>query len=494
MLAAASAPSSAGPHYVNSTSTQRLGASFRDPSGFVFSRRAVVYRQVNASYRAQYERFIDSGLYAELTTAGMLLSHEGSDEPLADVSVGWKVLRPEQLEFISQPYEWCFSQLRDAALLTLDIQTRALQRGMTLKDASAYNVQFHHGRPVLIDTLSFEEWVDGTPWTGYRQFCRHFLAPLALMARRDVRLGQLSRVHLDGIPLDLASSLLPRRSWFRLGLAAHLHLHARSESSFAPTDTEVSASARRLARVSLRGLLALIAGLRRTIAGLRWDAQGTEWADYYAATSYSDAAMGAKRDLVASCLASVQPRTVWDLGANTGQFSRLAVDAGAFTVAFDIDPAAVERHYLTTRRASGTGPLPLVLDLANPSPAIGWAHEERQSLLQRGPADCVMALALIHHLCIGNNVPFEFLARFLAGVGRHLIIEFVPKSDAQVVRLLRGRADIFHHYDRASFETAFAGFFEIVRSEAVAGTERVIYLMRRRTGTGANTDAATQET
>ena len=453
-------------------------ASFRDPAGFIFSRDGVVHRQVNAAGAADYDRLMGSGLHAELVSRGWLVAHEEVDAPpFADGA--HRVLRPARVDFISYPYEWCFSELQDAALLTLDTQLLALEHGMSLKDASAYNVQFAGGRPLLIDTLSFEAYQEGRPWVAYRQFCQHFLAPLALMAKVDVRLSQLLRSCIDGIPLDLASKLLPGATRFNLGLLMHLHLHARTQRAHAATDDGGTASASRAksVNVSRNGLVGLLQGLRSTVAKLSWQPAGTEWGDYYQATNYDQDAFAAKQQLVASFLAAVSPRTVWDLGANTGVFSRIASRAGADTVAFDIDPAAVEHNYRQARSEGGAQPLPLLLDLTNPSPGLGWAGSERDSLEGRGPADCVMALALIHHIAISNNVPLANVARYLSRLCRHLVIEFVPKADSQVRRLLASREDIFGNYDQAGFEAAFGTCFTIQRSEPVHGSERTLYLM-----------------
>ncbi len=457
-------------------------ASFRDPAGFVFSRDGVLYRQVNAAGAGDYDRLMASGLYAALVERGWLVAHEEADVP-ACTAGAHKVLRPERIGFISYPYEWCFSQLQDAALLTLDAQLLALEHGMSLKDASAYNVQFRGGRPVLIDTLSFEAYAEGRPWVAYRQFCQHFLAPLALMAKVDVRLSQLLRSFIDGIPLDLASRLLPGASRFNFGLLAHVHLHARTQRAHAATDDggEASATRARSVQVSRNGLVGLLQGLRSTVAKLAWQPAGTEWGDYYQATNYDEAAFRAKQELVGSFLAQAAPRSVWDLGANTGVFSRIASGQGADTVAWDIDPAAVERNYRQARGEGARAPLPLLLDLTNPSPGLGWAGGERDSLAARGPVDCVMALALVHHIAISNNVPLANIAAYLARLGRKLIIEFVPKADSQVRRLLASREDIFGNYDAQGFEAAFSTVFDIERVEPVHGSERTLYLMTRKT-------------
>ena len=249
------------------------------------------------------------------------------------------------MPFISYPYEWSFSQLKDAALLTLKIQKIALEHGMSLKDASAYNIQFVKGKPLLIDTLSFEKYAEGRPWVAYRQFCQHFLAPLALMARRDVRLNQLSRIFLDGIPLDLASRLLPVGTRFKFSLLSHIHLHARSQKHY--QDKPVKTSERKLSRFSF---LALIDSLESAVASLRWQPRGTEWAEYYDHTNYSDSAIDFKLKCVDDFLKALNPRHVWDIGANTGLFSRLASARHIPTVSLDIDPAAVEKNYRQCRQ------------------------------------------------------------------------------------------------------------------------------------------------
>ncbi|MFZ2235501.1 MAG: hypothetical protein WAV67_03890, partial [Dokdonella sp.] len=324
-------------------------------------------------------------------------------------------------------------------------------------------------------TLSFESYNEGLPWVAYRQFCQHFLAPLALMARTDIRLNQLLRTNIDGVPLDLASKLLPRSTRWRLGLAMHIHWHARSQQAHSSTE---GAQPKRSVKVSRVGLVGLLQSLRSITEKLSWDPAGTEWGEYYQATNYSDTAFDHKQKLVSEYLASISPKRVWDLGANTGVFSRIASSGGASTVAFDIDPAAVESNYRQAKRDAGPQPLPLLLDLTNPSPGLGWSGTERDSLVSRGPVDCAMALALIHHLAISNNVPLVKVAEFMSQVCEHLIIEFVPKADSQVKRLLSAREDVFDEYDQGHFEAAFSKYFHILRAESVQGTERTLYLLQ----------------
>jgi hypothetical protein len=454
-----------------------VGASFRDPAGFVFEKDGRLFRQVNRVFADDFDAFVSSGLCRRLVDDGLLIPHVDAAPGAVSSpapALAHRILEPERVGFVSYPYEWCFSQLQDAALATLSIQNTALEHGFSLRDASAFNIQFHRGRPLLIDTLSFERYREGEPWVAYRQFCQHFLAPLALAAHVDARLSLLLRQFIDGIPLELAASMLPFRTRLSPPLFIHVHLHARSQRRFASTTT---VKKRRVSALALRGLVDSLAG---AVRGLRWTPAGTEWGDYYADTNYSDDARRRKLEVVREFVARVQPSRVWDLGANTGEFSRIASNSGIATVAFDVDPAAVEKNYRQARAHNETNILPLVMDLTNPSPALGWDHDERSSLAERGPADLVFSLALLHHLAISNNVPLDRIARFFSRLGTALVVEFVPKSDSQVRRLLATRADVFPNYERAGFEAAFAPYFETLETRSVADSERVLYLMRRR--------------
>ena len=461
----------------SSRTSDRVHASFRDPSGFLFRRDGILYRQINQSYRENYETLIASGLYQKLVKKRALLAHGEVDVPAFEPSFAYKVIQPRELEFISYPYEWSFCQLKDAALLTLSIQKQAFAAGMVLKDGSAYNIQFDlaTGKPVLIDTLSFERY-SGGPWVAYRQFCQHFLVPLALMAHKDVRLNQLMRVYIDGIPLELGSKLLPGKTRLNFGLAAHIHAHAVAQRQYAGKKVEAQTQARHMNQNSFLGLMD---SLEKTVQALSWNPTGTEWGDYTDHTNYSAAAMTHKKRLVESFLKEIAPELVWDLGANTGEFSRLASQRGIPTIAFDMDPGAVEHNYSRVKAQKETHLLPLLLDLTNPSPSLGWSHQERDSLLDRGPAGAVFALALIHHLVIGNNVPLAALADFFAQLSRWLVIEFVPKSDSQVQRLLASRVDIFPEYNPDDFEAIFSTRFKIYRKTALDQSERILYWMER---------------
>lgn len=474
-----------------------LPASFRDPSGRLYVENGVLYRSVYRRYREHYDALMDSGLYQALTDQGWMVPHTEVAKPTPAGEDLYKVLRPEKIPFVSYPYEWCFSQLKDAALVTLKIQKRALDCGMSLKDASAYNIQFRSGGPVLIDTLSFERYEAGRPWVAYRQFCQHFLAPLALMSYRDSRLNRLLGCFIDGVPLDLAGSLLPRRTWLRFSLLSHIHLHALAQKKFQSLSSlssphassgdqrpwvpaSVGMTRRGNQRMSKTALYGLVESLASAVNRLSWKPAGTVWAEYYEDTNYPPVAFEEKKRRVSEWIEHIRPGSVWDLGANTGLFSRLASDRGIPTVAFDQDPAAVEKNYLRMRETKEKHLLPLWVDLTNPSPAIGWENQERESFLSRGPADLVLALALVHHLAIANNLPFGRIASFFARSARNLVIEFVPKEDSQVRRLLASREDIFPDYDANPFEQAFLKFFTLREKRALPESSRTLYWFENR--------------
>jgi ribosomal protein L11 methylase PrmA len=450
-----------------------IPSSFRDPSGFLFFRDGNLYRQINKCCLDNFDQFIKSGLYNKLSSKQLLIPHQDADISPENPDTAFKIIKPLPIPFVSYPYEWSFSQLKHAALLTLEIQKISLEYGMTLKDASAYNVQFFQGKPIFIDTLSFERYESGNPWIGYHQFCQHFLAPLALMQYTDIRLGQMLRTYLDGIPLDLTSTLLPKKTWLNLGIVMHIHLHAKSEKKYADVHVPV-----KFGGVSKNGLLGLLDNLTSTIEKMQWQPEGTEWAEYYQDTNYSKDAFEHKKEVVAHFLELAHSTTVWDIGANNGLFSRLASNNKIPTIAFDIDPACIELNYREILRNKEQDLLPLILDLTNPSPGIGWQNAERDSLIGRGPADTVLALALIHHLAISNNVPLNRIAEFFSRICHSLIIEFVPKSDSQVQKLLMNREDIFDTYEEEHFENAFKRYFTIEQKVPVTGSNRILYLCK----------------
>lgn len=448
-------------------------SSFRDPSGFVFYRDGVIYRAINPVYEENYRHLMDSGLYQDLVKDNLLIPHQEVRLPGSEHDSAFKIIKPEVIPFISYPYEWCFSQLKDAALTTLRIQKRALEFKMTLKDCSAYNLQFHRGKPVFIDTLSFEKYVEGQPWVAYRQFCQHFLAPLALMSLTDVRLNRMSQVFIDGIPLDLTVSLLPFSARFHFSLFVHIFLHAKSQKYF-----ESNTAKKANGQLSYLSFCGLIDNLETAVAALKWKPKNSPWLDYYENSNYSVEAFEQKKQIVADLLGKIDVRNAWDIGANRLSFSRIASQKGIKTLSFDNDLAVVEENYLECLKTNEENILSFFMDISNPSPGVGWANQERMSLAERGPTDLIIALALIHHLAISNNLPIKNIAKFFRRMCRYLIIEFIPKEDSYAQRLLSGREDIFMNYTQQVFEKEFSKHFSIETSVKLAHSKRILYLMR----------------
>ena len=456
----------------------RETSSFRDPSGFVFYLGNTIYRQVNISYKNDYLYFKNSGLYKKLVVEKLLIPFREVSDFKYENSEAFVILKTENIPFISYPYEWCFEQLKDAALCTLQIQRLCLEANMSLKDASAFNIQFLKGRPIMIDILSFERYKEASPWVAYLQFCQQFLGPLLLMSKVDSRLGTLSGIYLDGIPLDFTSRLLPKYTFLNFPILAHIHLHSHNQTKYGRNPSQVRLKRKALTKNMLLGI---IDNLESLIRNIKYAKTPTEWGEYSNMMNYSKAAFEAKKKIVKSYLIRQKPKNVWDLGANTGEFSRIAASLGIATISLDSDHSAVNNNYLQVKQNGEMNILPLLMDLANPTTDLGWAHKERKSLLSRGTSDLAMVLALVHHLCISNNISFSMIGSYLAKICKSLIIEFVPKEDSKVQILLRNRKDIFPWYNQETFEVEFSKYFSILKRDPIGNNSlRIVYLMERK--------------
>jgi len=444
-------------------------ASFRDPDASVFrGSDNKVYRQINNSYKEHFDLLLSSGLYKKLVEKKMLVSHQEKNEIIFDVASFYKTLFPEQIECISYPYEWSFSMLKDAALLTLEIMKESLSSGMILKDASPFNVQFVNGKPVFIDTSSFEKYIDGKPWIAYRQFCENFLGPLLLMRYRNMEMNKMLIIYPDGIPVKMISSLLPFKSVFNSGALMHIHFQSLVKSGKGNSKVENV--------LTLKRLLAIIDHLRSCIRNLTPGKSASEWENYYEEDILSNEYLRSKIDIVEEVISELNVTTALDMGSNTGVFSELLAKRNINVVSTDTDPVCIDDLY----KKGNKNILPLVLDFTSPTPATGWANSERSSFWQRCNVDLILALALIHHLSIGKNISFKMLAEKLADSCKLLIIEFVPKSDPKVQMMLQSRKDIFSNYSKEKFEEEFVKHFMIEKQQQVSDSGRVIYLLRKK--------------
>ncbi|WP_205510151.1 hypothetical protein [Longitalea arenae] len=458
------------------TTYTRHPSSFKDPSGFVFQSEGNIYRQVNQYYAALYRQLMDSGLYQQLTGSKQLISHEELAENITNSTEWFTTLRPEAIPYISYPYEWCFEQLQDAALLTLSILKTSIQHGMILKDATPYNIQFHKGRPVFIDTLSFNSYDPKQPWIAYRQFCQCFLFPLYLEHYLKTDIQKILSTYIDGIPVDFVAKLLPLKSRLSLGVWLHVYLqHSASVSTSASARTNKPNGA-----FSKKKLLDVVSHLTNIIASFPVNkTYKTTWSNYYEDTILSSEYLQEKEKIIQAFCGQTRARSVLDLGANDGYFSKLFAAHQMEVIATDADNRCISRLYQEVKKNRIENILPLMLDIANPSPAIGFHNQERAAFHDRIKTDLVAALALIHHLVIGKNISLPVLADYFNSIAPELIIEFVPKEDEKVQQMLASRPDTFPDYTITNFENLFFQYFEVISRQPVPGTHRVLYHLQR---------------
>lgn len=453
--------------------------SFRDPAGRVFIEQDRVLRAIYPMGCDNFEAAKDAGILDTLIAKGMLVEADSADEGLAERldPKPCHLLSHPQIPFISYPYEWTFSQLKAAAMLHLELHLEALKSGFTLCDATAYNVQFRGTRPVFIDHLSIVPYEDGEIWTGHRQFCMQFLNPLILWAKRGVVPNAWYRGTVEGIPPEDLAPLLKRRDKMSFTVLAHVVTQARAHKKALATETkERIVSARKLPK---RSLVAMLEGLKDYIKGLELPGGRSVWSDYAEDNSYNAEKRAEKHDFVAAMASSLQPEMMFDIGCNSGDFTATALDAGAKSVvAFDFDYGALERAY--SRFSQSDSPvLPLWLDAANPSPAQGWANAERASLGERGKIDAMVALAVIHHIAIGRNVPLDMAVDWLIGLAPNGVIEFPNKDDVMVRKLLANRKDIFPDYTEEAFLHHVGARAAIVEQKKLGEDGRLIVQYRR---------------
>jgi hypothetical protein len=450
----------------SSTASTPEPASFRDPEArVVYSPSGEVLRELSARGREDWNALERSRFFRRALEDGRIVATEELEPGL---------LRHERLPFVSYPYEWPFEMLRDAALLQLGLLDEALAEGFVLKDGSPYNVQWRGSEPVFVDVGSFERLRVGEPWAGYRQFCALFLYPLMLQAYRGVAPQPLLRGSLEGIEPSQARALLPR---FRRGVLTHVVLHDRLEARHADRRRDVRAELK-AAGFKKELIQANVRRLRKLVERLTPKRGRSEWAGYREAAPYSDEDAERKERFVRE---AGPARLAWDLGANDGRFSR-ALDA-EYVIAADGDERVVGELYTALRAEGSKKILPLVVDLADASPARGWRGLERRRLEERGRPDLVLCLALVHHLAIGRNVPFAELVAWLRSLDARLVIEFADRDDPMVSRLLAAKREEVHEgYGREAFERALNEGFEVERREQLADSgTRTLYLAGPRT-------------
>ena len=447
-------------------------SSYRDPSGFIFYKNGILYRQVNQVVKKDFDHFIDSGLYQHLVENKLLIQHQTLNENLTGSADWYTTLQPEFLPFISYPYEWCFDMLKQAALVTLQTAKEAMNFGMMLRDASVYNIQLHKGKPVFMDSLSFELYDETKPWIAYRQFCEHFFAPLALMHYLKQPLQNLFIAYPDGMTLSIAAAMLP----FKSKLNLHTYLHVHFQSSISKKATIDNDKTKPFSKQKMKNLLQ---SLEDGINSFSFSQSGTQWSAYYEEAKLRGDYVGSKKQVISEWLNALDFNTVLDAGSNEGEFSQLVANRANYILSTDLDHSAISKLYRKIQQENISTIYPLIMDLSNPSPAIGVNNKERPSFLERCKVDVTLALALIHHLALGNNIPFKNIAEMFCNITRYLIIEFIPENDEKIRLMTLHKKNLLAGYSLENFLSAFKNYFSVVSTEKIGDSGRTLFLMER---------------
>lgn len=451
-------------------------SSFRDPSGYIFIENSEVKRVINPIYFRQYKALKESGFFEKLFKNELLIPHQEVLNSKEKV-----IIKAEKIPFITYPYEWSFNMYKEAALLTLKLQKYSLEHGFSLKDASAFNITFYKGRAIFIDTLSFDFYVENSPWRAYKQFIAHFFGPLLLAHYHGADQLKLLSNFIDGIPVKMIRSMLPARTKLSPLLYSNIHLLAKLEDKHSEDYKNES----KVAKLSKKGQINILESLYNYIKKLELK-EKSEWGNYYDKTNYTDNAFIEKSKLINDWVESIRPTTLIDIGGNDGTFVRKLNSNLELALVCDIDNNAVDFNYKTMKLNKEQYILPFTFDVLNPSPAIGLNNKERDSFIGRireFAPEVTFALAVIHHISLSGNVPFNRSAEFFSKFSKHLIIEFPKRQDSWVQRLLNAKADFKNHFDWytiENFTTAFSEVFSIIEKLEINDSERVLFLMKNK--------------
>ena len=463
------------------------GGSFKDPAGRVYrvsegADGGRVLRGLNDAHAATMERLLCEPFFQRLAEEGhvvktRLLEPEAHAARLV-LEEGWSAaVEHEAVDFVTYPYEWPFSMLKDAALLQLRLLETSVRNGWILKDATPFNIQWLEGRPVFIDVPSFVPWEDGEYWQGYRQFCSTFLTPLMLTAHLGIPFQPLLRSQLEGIPPEEASRYFYGLRRFKRGVLSHIWFPAKAERrARSKAHSSQPASPRRRQPETM--LLALLDSLERLVDGLSYKLASSDWAQYSETHSYDAEEFERKKGFVERHTSERRPGLTWDLGANTGDFSRIAARHSGAVVAVDSDQDAVEMLYGEVRGAGPRNVIPLVMDMSNLSPGQGWAGRERTAFDRRRSPDMVLCLALVHHMRVSANIPLSLFLEWLRSLDAAVIIEFVSRDDEMFHKLIENKREEYADYTQDNFEAEVTKRFSIGDRLVLKGGTREMFLIK----------------
>jgi SAM-dependent methyltransferase len=455
--------------------------SFRDRNNLVFYGSGSVYRGLSKQAFENWEALNSKTFFKEYAEKGLIIGTENTDLDKEDLSAAvadnwFAFLKHQPVPFISYPYEWSFGMLKDAALLQLDLLSASLAEGMILKDSTPYNIQWQGSRPVFIDIPSFEKLNAGEPWAGYRQFCEMYLFPLMLTAYKNISHIPFLRGNLEGIPLGQMDNLLSFRDYLRPGVLLHVYLHSKAQDKYSSTRRDIKNDLRE-SGFHKALIESNVKRLKKLVQALNWKITKTQWSHYSSFRTYTDNELEMKKEFVRKASATQRWKLAWDLGCNTGEFTQLISDHCDYVIGMDIDPLAIEFFYQNIKKTGATNILPLINNVADPSPGLGWMNLERKILRDRGKPNLILCLALIHHIVLSANIPLKGFIQWLASLGGAVIIEYVTKDDPMVKVLLQNKEDSFSDYNQENFENSLKEFFDIKTFQQLESGTRIIYFV-----------------
>lgn len=456
---------------------KRHSSSFRDSSGNIFlDNENQLLRKINPIYFKQFKALNKSSFYTKIIEKQFLIPHEIVEENASEI-----VIKPTIIPFFTYPYEWSFSQYKHAALQTLKIQKMALENGFSLKDASAFNITFYKSKPILIDTLSFDFYEEDEPWRAYKQFISHFFGPLVLSKYLGTEYLKSLQHKIDGYSIEDIAKILPFSSKLNPIVYTNIHLLAKYDKKY----DGVKAKGNKKVKISKKSQLNIIESLYNYIKKLEIS-ETSEWNNYYDLKNYNDTSFQLKKEVLKNWIPKIKGTKIVDFGGNDGTFSRIFDNDELDFLVLDIDANAVDQNYKKVLTNKENYILPIVMDILSPSPAIGFENKERFSFLDRlkkHEIDVSLALALIHHITLTGNIPFEMSAAFFSTYSPYLIIEFPDREDSWVQFILESKHDFksyFNDYTLANFELQYSKYFDIMEKVKIENTERTLFLLKRK--------------
>lgn len=452
-----------------------IHGSFRDPGGFVFTKNDRIYRLVKKNRSEALIHFLNSDFYKKNENQNIVGTwqtqlSEKSDEFIFEHS---------KLNLITYPYEWSFRLLQKAAIKHLELHLESLKYGFDLIDSTAFNIQFKGVKPIFIDLLSFQPYTEGSYWFGYKQFCEQFLGPLLLTCKSEIPFNDWYKGTLNGISLQSISNLLPLSTWISPSILIHIHLHAKLVNKLSSTNSHKNSNLPKTHKpLKKSSYLGILNNMLQVVSDLSPRSK-TYWNNYEEHNSYSTQEQNKKMNFLKKFINEFSPKTVWDMGCNSGAYSELCLIHGVESVVgTDFDQAALDKA-VTRAETKNLSFTPLYLDIMNPSASVGWRLLEREDIFKRIKVDALIVLALIHHLCIGNNVPLEQVVRWLVSLAPSGIIEFVPLDDPMVVEMLEFKKVDFHSYNFENFKLILQSLANILFEEKITEHGRMLVAYQR---------------